>query len=89
MMADVHRGIADTFAVVSGDVDFAAPLCFIRHEMGLRTLVFNPHENVCEELRRFTSYYKNIPRDLPARCQLPEVVPLPNGRSIHRPPAWA
>ena len=89
MMADVHRGIADTFAVVSGDVDFAAPLCFIRHEMGLRTLVFNPHENVCEELRRFTSYYKNIPRDLPARCQLPEVVPLPNGRTIHRPPAWA
>ena len=35
------------------------------------------------------SYYAHIPRDLPARCQLPEVVPLPNGRSIHRPPAWA
>ena len=34
-------------------------------------------------------YYKDIPRDLPARCQLPDVVPLPNGRTIHRPPAWA
>ena len=89
MMADVIRHAADTFVVVSGDVDFAAPLCFIRHEAKLRTLVFNPHENVCEELRRFTSYYRNIPRDLPARCQLPDVVPLPNGRTIHRPPAWA
>ena len=88
MMADVMRKSADTFVVVSGDVDFAAPLCFIRHEMGLRTLVFNPHGNVCEELRRFTSYYKNIPRDLPAKCQLPETVTLANGSTIHRPPAW-
>ncbi len=88
MMADVMRKSADTFVVVSGDVDFAAPLCFIRHEMGLRTLVFNPHENVCEELRRFTSYYKSIPRDLPAKCQLPETVTLANGNTIHRPLAW-
>ena len=71
------------------DVDFAAPLSFLRHEVGKRTLVFNPHDTVCEELRRFTSYYKNIPRDLPAKCQLPEVVTLPNGRTVHRPPAWA
>lgn len=88
MMADVMRKSADTFVVVSGDVDFAAPLCFIRHEMGLRTLVFNPHDTVCEELRRFTSYYKTIPRDLPGKCQLPETVTLANGRTIHRPPAW-
>lgn len=88
MMADVLRKSADTFVVVSGDVDFAAPLCFIRHEMGLRTLVFNPHDKVCEELRRFTSYYKNIPRDLPGKCQLPETVTLANGHTIHRPPTW-
>ena len=88
MMADVLRKSADTFVVVSGDVDFAAPLCFIRHEMGLRTLVFNPHDNVCEELRRFTSYYKNIPRDLPGKCQLPDEVTLANGRVVHRPAAW-
>jgi uncharacterized LabA/DUF88 family protein len=89
MMADAYRKVADSFVIVSGDVDFAAPLCFIRHEIGLRTLVFNPHEEVCGELRRFTSYYKNIPRDLPARCQLPDEVTLTNGRMIHRPPAWA
>ena len=89
MMADVIRHAADTFVVVSGDVDFAAPLCFIRHEAKLRTLVFNPHDEACEELRRFTSYYRNIPRDLPAKCQLPYEVTLANGRTIRRPAAWA
>lgn len=89
MMADAYRDSADAFVLVSGDVDFAAPLCFIRHEVGRHTLVFNPHNDVCEELRRFTSYYRNIPRDLPAKCQLPEIVTLPNGRTIHRPAAWA
>ena len=88
IMADVLRKSADTFVVVSGDVDFAAPLCFIRHEMGLRTLVFNPHDKVCEELRRFTSDYKNIRRDLPGICPLPETVTLANGRTILRPPTW-
>jgi len=88
MMADVLRRAADTFAVVSGDVDFAAPLCFIRHEAKMRTLVFNPHENVCEDLRKFTSYYRNIPRDLPAKCQMPDEVTLANGRTIRRPAAW-
>ena len=34
------------------------------------------------------TYYKSIPRDLPAKCQLPETVMLANGSTIHRPPAW-
>ena len=89
MMADAYHDAADAYVLVSGDVDFAAPLSFLRHEVGKLILVFNPHDTVCEELRRFTSYYKTIPRDLPAKCQLPEVVTLPNGRTIHRPPAWA
>ena len=41
------------------------------------------------DLQYHASYYAHIPRDLPAKCQLPEVVTLPNGRTIHRPPAWA
>ena len=36
------------------------------------------------------SYYQNIPRDLPAKCQLPDVIPYGRrgDRFIHRPPAW-
>ena len=46
--------------------------------------------NAYPQLRAVSTYYKHIPRDLPAKCQLPEVIPIgTHGRTIHRPPAWA
>ena len=34
-------------------------------------------------------YNKNIPRDLPAQCQLPENIPVgTHGHFLHRPDAW-
>ena len=56
---------------------------------GKKVLVFNPHERPSEELRAVSSYYKHIPRDLPAQCQLPDEIPVgTNGRRLHCPPAW-
>ncbi len=42
-------------------------------------------------LKGAATYYRNIPRDLPARCQLPDEIPYGKrgDRFIHRPPAWA
>ena len=87
MMADIYRDAADAFVLVSGDADLAAPLCFIRHVAKRQTLVFNPHDMVCEELRKYSSYFKIIPRELPAKCELPEEVQTPS-RKIRRPPEW-
>ena len=87
MMADIYRDAADAFVLVSGDADLAAPLCFIRHVAKRQTLVFNPHDMVCEELRKYSSYFKIIPRDLPTKCELPEEVQTPC-RKIRRPPEW-
>ena len=40
-------------------------------------------------LKRAASYYKNIPRDLPAKCQLPDSIPVgTHGNFIRRPAAW-
>ena len=74
--------------LLSGDSDFIAPLDLIRRRFGKQIIVFDPREQF-SDVCYHASYYRNIPRDLTARCQLPEVVPLPNGRTIHRPPAWA
>ena len=87
LLRDAYTKAADAFAIVSGDADFIAPLDLVRHELKLQTIVFNPRQRPTD-LRFHATYCYNIPRDLPARCQLPDVVPLPNGRSIHRPPAW-
>ena len=88
-LIDAMRQDADVFAFVTGDSDQAGTIYALRREFGKTVLVFNPHVAVSEHLKRAATYYAHIPRDLPARCQLPEVVPLPNGHSIHRPPAWA
>ena len=87
MMADVYRDAADVFVPVSGDADLAAPLCFIRHVAKKQTLVFNPHDMICEELPKYTSLFKIIPRDLPKQCELPDEVIAPS-RIIRRPPEW-
>ena len=88
-LVDAVRLDADSFAFITGDSDQVGTVYALRREFGKSVLVFNPHVAVSEHLKRAATYYAHIPRDLPARCQLPDVVPLPNGRTIHRPPAWA
>ena len=88
MTSDAYENKADAFVLISGDADHAAALSVARYRFGKKTVVFNPHVGECVELRQLSTYYKNIPRDLPAKCQLPETVMLANGSTIHRPPAW-
>ena len=88
LLKDAYAAAAEAFVLVSGDADFIAPLDLIRYQLRRKVVVFNPHERVTD-LRFHSTFCMSIPRDLPARCQLPDEIPLPNGRTIHRPPAWA
>ena len=90
MLLDAFNNMADVFVLVSGDTDFIAPVSIIRKDFKKTVVVFNPH--VAKSwLHDYASYYRDIPRDLPARCQLPETIPYGKrkDRFIHRPPAWA
>ncbi len=87
-LVDATHSDADCFALVTGDSDQAGTIYALRHDFGKTVLVFNPHASVSERLKRAATYYAHIPRDLPIRCQLPDEIALPNGRTIHRPPAW-
>ena len=88
LLADAFRDTADCFVLVSGDSDYIAPVDIVRFELKKPILVFNPRIDRQSDLQYHASYYAHIPRDLPAKCQLPEVVTLPSGRTIHRPLAW-
>ena len=88
MVSDAYENRADAFVLISGDADHSAALSIARYRHQKTTVAFNPHVGECVELRRLSTFYRNLPRDLPAKCQLPEVVTLPNGRAIHRPSAW-
>lgn len=87
MLMDAFYGKADSFVLVSGDTDFIGPVTIVRKDFKKNVIVLNPHVRR-SDLERYASYYKDIPRDLPSCCQLPDIVPLPNGYSIHRPEAW-
>lgn len=89
MLIDHINTECDCVVLVSGDTDLIAPLHYLKKIASKTVLVFNPHERPSEELRAVSSYYKHIPRNLPAQCQLPDEVPVgTHGRKIHRPPSW-
>ncbi len=88
MLMDAISETADAFTLITGDSDLAAPVQAIRYQLKKPIAVFNPHTATCLELKRFASFYKNIPADLPAQCQLPYNISLPDGTTIHAPAGW-
>ena len=88
MTADAFEDNADAFVLISGDSDHSAALALARHLRNKKTIVFNPHPGACNELRQLSSFYKNIPPELTAQCQLADSVTLPSGNIIRRPEAW-
>ena len=68
---------------------FTAPLDLIRKDLNKQVLVFNPKDRPTD-LRNHAAKCIDIPRDLPLRCQLPDIIPVgTHGNTIHRPSAWA
>ena len=90
VMLDAFQDKADSFFLFTGDTDQVGTIDAVRNKLGKRVCVFNPHESFSVNLKTAASYYQNIPRDLPAQCQLPDVIPYGRrgDRFIHRPPAW-
>ena len=90
LVTDAAMDKADCFAVITGDSDQVGAIETVRHQFKKQVVVFNPHASESKHLKRAASYYCNIQRDLPARCQLPDTIPYGKrgDRFIHRPPAW-
>lgn len=89
MVTDAALNKADTFLLVTGDSDQVGTIETVRHQFKKQVIVFDPHKSVSKNLDWAATYYKNIPRDLPARCQLPDVIPVgTHGHMIKRPELW-
>lgn len=90
MMVDAAQSDVECLVVITGDADQVGTIEAARWRFKKTVIVFNPHARVSDHLKRVASYYKNIPRDIPATCQLPDTIAYgPHGdRFIHRPAAW-
>lgn len=88
MLMDAFHDKADVFVLVSGDTDFIGPVNIVRKDFGKTVIVLNPHDRI-SWLRDYASYYKDIPRDILAKCQLPDSIPYRKNQVITKPAAWA
>ena len=85
---DAAKDLADSFVLVAGDSDQVATINSVRKDFGKQVLVFDPHDKVCDDLKKAATYYKAIPRDLPSRCHLPLSVTDARGKTIVCPDVW-
>ena len=86
---DAADNRADCFVFVTGDSDQVGAIDAVRYKYGKTVVVFNPHASGGKHLKRAATFFKYIPRDLPAKCQLPEVIPVgTRGNVIRCPEAW-
>ena len=88
MLRDAFTSDVQSFILISGDSDFAAPLDLIRQELRRQVVVLNPKDRRSDLIHHAT-IYRDIPRDLPTICQLPDEVSVGRtGKVIRRPAAW-
>ena len=88
MLRDAYERCAECLVLVSGDADLAPVVRLVRYRIGIPVLVFNPQTSVCNELRRYATFYRNIPQGFAEGCRLPDSFITANGRTIRCPAAW-
>ena len=89
MLVDAFERKADAFVLVTGDSDLAPVVKAVRYRLGLPVLVFNPQRSICNELRRYATFYRNIDASAVAGCRLPDTFQtIDRSRLIHCPAAW-
>jgi NYN domain len=93
LLVDAFRNDANTFVVVSNDSDLTEPLRIVRHELGKRIGLLNPHPTPSLALQRCgPSFTRPVRQGVLVGSQLPNVVlyTKPDGSQgkITKPTGW-
>ena len=88
MLKDAYENKADAFVLISGDSDLAPALRVVRYSTSHSVIVFNPQRSICNELRRYATFYRNIPPGSAEGCRLPDSFTTADGHTIRCPEAW-
>ena len=88
MLRDAYEKRADSLVLISGDTDLAPIVKTVRYHIGMPVLVFNPQKSIFNELRRYATFYRNIPPGFADGCRLPDSFTTSDGRTIRCPAAW-
>jgi hypothetical protein len=86
LLLDGADRLYDEAIVISGDSDLVEPIREANKRYPV-VRVLNPR-NVHSDLALAAASYGPLDPSLLERCQLPDTVQLPTGRSVTRPPQW-
>lgn len=90
LLLDAFKNACDTAVVISNDSDLAQAIRVAQSELSLRVGIINPHprrRQSRELLGLNCLFYKQVPRQLLGRVQLPDVLHDSRG-PIRKPHAW-
>jgi hypothetical protein len=88
LVRDAFLGEFEQAMVVSNDADLVPAIRIVRIDAGKPVHIVSPRREIVGELRDVASTARSLKRTLIPDCQLPEVVPLPDGGSLVRPQEW-
>ena len=90
LLSDAYEHRADSYVLISGDSDLSPVVKTVRYSIGSPVLVFNPQHGICNELRHYATFYRNIDPAIAAECRMLDSFEAHDGsgRIIRCPAAW-
>ena len=85
MLKDAYEQRAEAYVLISGDSDLSRAVRIVRYSVKKPILVFNPQRGICNELRKYSTLYRNLEIGSTAGCRLPDSFATADGRIIHCP----
>ncbi len=87
LVRDGFRKEYELAVLVTNDSDLLEPIRIVRHELGLKVGLINPHKRASQALVPHATFVKTIRRGLLSKCQFPHQLTDGKG-AFHKPPRW-
>jgi len=87
LLHDGHLQRCEMAAVVSGDSDLLAPVCFVMNDLKKPVGVLNPQKRTCWVLSKQATFYKHLRKGVLAASQFPPTLTDAHG-TFYKPPTW-
>jgi len=78
----------DIAIIVSNDSDLVVPVKEVRQRFGKQIWVVSPQRQVSQQLRQHADRYLQLRASHVKKCQLPDPVRTPDGRTVYKPRDW-
>lgn len=88
LLQDAYENKADSFVLISGDSDLSPAARIVRYSVKKQIIVLNPQRSICNELRKYSTLYRNLDVNVAEGCLMPRSFESKDGRVIHCPEAW-